>query len=284
MARERITYEIEGAGWPADPSLGLGPDECFRCTHLLGVINKPALVGWAGKVEGQAWEEALRASLPSFEPAAMVDPTLCGPEGWAEGFIAQVKASKGKQKAADKRKDEAADIGKRAHAWIEWSLKLEMGQDAGKEPACEGPVAGLRDAWLEWRKLRNFVPLATEKLCLSVEDRWAGTLDILGEVEGRATVIDIKSSNGIWPEQCMQVAAYCIGAASLAGRSEVLEGLILRLPKTEEGYAKLLEETGRPFEERYLDQAEVVEHYQAFLAAKELHNCMRRLDRQNKER
>ena len=276
--RERITYEIEGAGWPADPSLGLGADEAFRCTHLLGVVNKPALVSWAGKVEGQAWEEALRASLPSFEPAAIASDA-----NWADDFVALVRAAKGKQKAADKRKDEAADIGKRAHAWIEWSLKQELGQDAGKEPACDGPVAGLRDAWLEWRKVRSFVPLATEKLCLSVEDRWAGTLDIMGSVEGRPTVIDIKSSNGIWPEQCMQVAAYCIGAASLAGRTEVLEGLILRLPKTEESYAKLLEKTGRPFEERYLDQAAVVEHYQAFLAAKELHNCMRRLDRAAKE-
>lgn len=280
-SRQSPIHSVPGAGWPADSALGLAKDEAFRVTSLLNVIAKPALIGWAGKQEGLAYEAALRETILAqpkmlaMLPAELLN-TMAGCDKWMGEFLDAVRERKGKMKAAEKKQVEASDIGTACHLWIEWWARKELGQKV-REPQVNGTTAMLRDAFIEWADRAEFRPLYVEEKVWSIEHRWAGSLDLAGTIGGEDfTVIDIKSSSGIWPEQKMQVAAYCLGANELFGRGLPV-GRIIRLPKTEADYEKLIGLTGEPYEERIIDGEDVITLYQAFLAAKDLYESMKRI-------
>ena len=293
------TYTIDPAppDWKADLGLGLLSGEAFRCTTLLSSLAKPALVGWAMKEEAKAYQAAIRQvfldrpALVSGFPIASYNTDDGKIDGWLDDFGIQVATARKAIGASERKSAEARDIGTRAHAWVEWWVKGKLlKKKAPKpEPGCIGPVATIRNAFLGWVKAEDFLPAYAEEVVFSVQDRWAGTLDLLGRIgpgvrrKRPLVVIDIKSSAGIYLEQKMQLAAYCVGAHEQGLTPELPKGIILRLPKSEDNLRETIEKCGVPYEVRTIEGEEVIEHYQAFLAAKQLYETTRRLTRAEKE-
>lgn len=107
--------------------------------------------------------------------------------------------------AAQRRLDSAAEWGTLTHKIIERMLKGEIVKpDAKIMPSIK--------AFLEWRS-KNIMKVVNpdediEKLVVDTEHMFAGTLDVVAEVNGTFGVIDLKTSTGIWEEHYLQTAAY----------------------------------------------------------------------------
>lgn len=106
---------------------------------------------------------------------------------------------------------EAADIGTLAHAMVEASLK---GQDwttmvrlDGVTDEMLGKATVAFRAWEEWRRLVNFELVASEHELVSERYQVGGTIDVAA-VQTKMSIVDIKTSNDIYPEHRIQVAAY----------------------------------------------------------------------------
>ena len=97
----------------------------------------------------------------------------------------------------------AKDVGTEIHNWINRWIRGE------KPPMSEDKLVlnGVR-AFLRWIEVRRVKFLETEKVVYSKEYDYAGFLDAEAEIEGKLSIIDFKSSKGIYNEMRYQVAAY----------------------------------------------------------------------------
>lgn len=206
-------YEIDGRDLPS-------------VTTILGVIAKPALVKWA---ERTATEEVVNAAADLYEDmsrAAGGASPLSRP-----GYVATLNTRLGKQRKSAREMAKAQEIGTQAHALVEWRLREMMGQP-GKRPAATPPAEWAFQAWDAWRESVHLKPLWVEQVCYSLAHGYAGTLDLLAEVNGRRMLIDWKTSKAIYAEYHMQNAAYQVAVEEM-GHGPVEGGLLVRLPKTE---------------------------------------------------
>ncbi len=253
-------YDIPGGG-EAYPSI----------TNILGVVNKPALVHWAGKVEREACIAAaaklfidcpaeLMLLLEDYDAASPNDEEAKDKARLAltATYTSLLTASIGKQKAAQKELEAAAAIGTEAHAACEWMFRLQMGLKVGPEPVI-GERAKIAKAAAEaWAKEHGFEPIRSEQVVYSHRYRYAGTFDLLGYVDGRLTLIDLKTSKAVYDEMRLQLAAYWWALQEM-GLEKAERAMVLRLPKLA---------TDPEFEAVEVDSLET--HLQAFLHAAEL--------------
>lgn len=290
MSGKRNTYVIPelASRWSGDGGLGLADGEAFRCTSLLTSIAKPALIGWAAKQEGLGWQRALRQVL--LDRPDLLTRYLEGADT-ADALIETTLDMRKILGASERQAEKARDIGTAAHGWIEWRCKslLDPQDYRETEPVVVDEAAMVRDAFTSWADTENLRPCFVEQLVWSAADRWAGTLDLacrIGPGAGDArplAVVDVKSSSGIYTEHMMQVAAYCMALNEMGLSPELPRGVILRLPKTTADFDALREKNGVPYDLRVIEDEEVVEHYQAFLSAKNLYENMRRLNGARKD-
>lgn len=216
-------------------------------TTILGAINKPALVAWAAKEERLAVSEAsadLYAELTGQPqlPRAMYQLAL--------------EQRLGKTKAHVKALQKASEIGTQCHAMIEWTLKRDLGQYVGPEPAMVEAAQWAFMAWDDFRQAVSLTPHAIEQVVYSRTHRFAGTMDLLATLNTQAllgvlerqspveetlaawlmaretamAVVDFKTSKNIYAEGFLQAAAYQKALAEM-GHGPVDGGLIVRLPK-----------------------------------------------------
>lgn len=191
-----------------------------RVTSILRIIDRSqALMGWASRIEREAFQAALQDALT--QPGAM-NPQ----EVW--NVVTDALAGK---RAYVKARDSAANIGQAAHAIIRWHTMKMLGQDPGPEPS--GPDASLRAvvAWMDWAKAVAFEPQHVERLLYCPFCAYAGTCDTIAKVEGQLVLVDYKTGRAVYDEAHLQVRAYRHAAAREGIKTEA--GLILRLPKTE---------------------------------------------------
>ena len=240
-ARRKTTsgrfYEIE----PGNPYPSI--------TNILGVINKPALVGWAGKVERIACIEAAIRLHSDWEN--LTESTIDAYRSTLESYI-------GKQKAAQKELEAAAAIGTEAHARCEWLVRSALNLPVGPEPKVSEKALWASMAFEDWWKKVNFKPIRSEQVVFSRIHKFAGTLDILGYVDGLLTIVDIKTGKAIYSEAYLQIAAYW-RALQETTQDYAARGIVLRLPKID---------TDPEFEAVPVDDLEM--HLLAFLHAAEL--------------
>lgn len=252
-------YEIE----PGDPYPSI--------TNVLNVVNKPALVGWAGKVEREACVEAatklfIDAPIELDQLWQSWDETNPNDEGLkdsrlrlAEQVYSNVLTERiGKQKAAQKVLLAAAEIGTGTHALIEHWARQKLGYSVGPRPS-----VGEKSEWgfmsfEDWAKNHAFWPTHSERVVFSRKHKFAGTLDLVGLVDGVQTIVDIKTGKAVYSEAKLQIAAYW-GALVEMESDPPVAGLVLRLPKID---------TDPEFEAVPVDDLNM--HLNAFLHALEL--------------
>jgi hypothetical protein len=151
---------------------------------LAGGVPKPLLVRWAAKV---AAEYAI----------AHLDHLRRLPPGQA---IREVK------QAPFTKRDDAAEVGDQIHAAVEAAAS---GQPHPAVPAhAAGYLAGFD------RFLADHTPvwLAAEQTVYSRRYGYAGTFDAIATLPGHGVVlVDVKTGNRVYPEVCLQLAAYAAG-------------------------------------------------------------------------
>jgi len=192
-------------------------------TTILDVIGKPALMNWAGKVER---EMVLSVSADLYADCSRTEPMS------RAAWLLTMNARLGKEKASAKELRKAGDIGTQCHELIEWTLKGELMYEAGPSPRISDAAQWAFMAWQDWRQAAKLKPIAIEQVVYSRTHHYAGTLDLLAEVDGVLTVIDWKTGKAIYSESHLQNAAYRHAVREM-GHGDPKKGLIVRLPKVE---------------------------------------------------
>jgi hypothetical protein len=218
-------------------------------TTVLGVMAKPALIGWAAREERKmvaAYADKLYRELQATIEGA-VDA----------GMFAQMLHEQLGKGAHLQLLAKASNVGSQVHARIEWEFKGELGRDREAEapPLTSDQAVRAFDRWTEWRAQVKMKLLDTEKKLYSSVFGFGGTLDFIAEIEvpdpklallGPAerdtnfpvplvklkVVGDFKTGKSIYAESFLQNVAY-----RMALKEEGIDtdgGIIIRLPKYED--------------------------------------------------
>ena len=186
----------------------IGNQKYQRVSTILGVINKPMLVGWAKRMTLEKVEEVLRNDAVRDELVALHSDgngdSQAIYEGWVERLIGAAK------KASDERRDAAADRGTGIHEEVRAALELQETDysTVSTSAECEQAIQFVEDTGITVERLEMTVwdPSVTV----------AGTCDAVGwDAEGKLIIWDWKTGSGPWPEMALQLGAY----------AEMLEGM-----------------------------------------------------------
>lgn len=199
--------------------LGLLPS----VTHILGCIGKPALINWAANTERAACLDA----------AADLYLDLCRtPPMSRPAYVTTLQGRLSKQKAHRKELEKAGEVGSQVHALIEWNLRQSLGQKVGPEPRVVDDAQWAFMAFQDWANSVSLKPLYIEQIVFSSAHGYAGTMDLLAEVNGIPTLIDFKTGKAIYSEAMLQSVAYQAALTEM-GHLAPQAGLIVRLPKVQ---------------------------------------------------
>lgn len=203
-------YDVDGALYPS-------------VTHVLGCIGKPALVNWAANQERSL---VMDAAADLYQDIAGTPPMS------RPAYVTTLQGRCGKVKAHKKALDKAADVGTQVHALIEWNLRRTLGQKVGQEPRVVDDAQWAFMAFQDWAGSVSLKPKYIEQMVWSRTYGYAGTMDLLAEVNGVLTLVDFKTGKSIYGEAHLQNVAYQVALDEM-GHSTPAGGLIVRLPKTQ---------------------------------------------------
>jgi hypothetical protein len=111
-------------------------------------------------------------------------------------------------KIHQERKEAAATKGTMVHEWIEKYIQAKLaGQPQPELPKDEQILNGAL-AFMQWENAHNVQFIATEKLVYSKKHDYVGTMDCEAIIDGKRSVVDFKTSSGLYNEMRYQVAAY----------------------------------------------------------------------------
>lgn len=168
---------------------------------------KPGLVYWAAK---EASDYVRRNLIPGKALDEIEIAELC-------------EAAK---KAHTDKSSKAASIGTLAHQACEQFAKGEEHQPPVNERA-KAAYDQFR-AWFEAHKVKVH---ASETKVYHRAYEYAGTLDLDCDVDGERCIVDLKTSNAIYPEYDLQLAAYAKAREYEHLDVKYSKGIILRIPK-----------------------------------------------------
>ena len=164
-------YKLDGAWVPGVTTL------------IKGGLPKPALPYWSARVV---------AEWVADNPDLTEDLKRMGGRGPAVAFLKELPWQ---------RRDDAAIRGTDVHALAE---RLVHGEEVEVPEHLSAHVSGYAD-WLDSTGLE---PLLTERPVASRQWRYAGTLDLIGKLDGRLWLLDVKTSSGVYGSTALQLAAY----------------------------------------------------------------------------
>lgn len=179
-------------------------------------------------------------------------------------------------------KKEAGSIGSEAHKWIEEFTKRVSAPDPPYDP--EGwppensillppdgtPVRSCVDDFLQWFQGRKIEFIERERPVYSRRHRFSGRLDGIARVDDVLTLVDYKTSNGVYPEYVLQIGAYA-GAYQEETGARLEKAIILRLGKSD-----------GEFEAHEFSASELRRAYGGFLAALQLFRALERFKKRLK--
>ncbi|MFQ5574565.1 MAG: hypothetical protein ACE5E0_02940 [Terriglobia bacterium] len=105
-------------------------------------------------------------------------------------------------------RDKMANVGTLTHYLVECDLKGEKPDlsDYSQNDIKLAKVAYSK--WEEWKQGKTIEPIALEIPLVSEKYGYGGTLDIYANVDGKANLIDLKTSKAIYDDNAYQLAAY----------------------------------------------------------------------------
>lgn len=192
-------------------------------THALSVIAKPALINWAATTE--------RTLVMDTAADLYLDLCKAQPMG-RPSYLATLQGRIGKQKAHQKELTKASEIGTQVHALVEWNLRQSLGQKVGPEPQVVDKAQWGFMAFQDWANSVSLKPVFIEQMVFSREHHYAGTMDLLAEVNGVLSLVDFKTGKAVYSEAHLQNIAYQHALTEM-GHLTPVKGYIVRLPKVE---------------------------------------------------
>lgn len=205
-------------------------------TGITGVLDKPALKFWAANIGGDAVEKLL-------VPGLVIDE------------FKQAEIAQAARMAHRTVTTTTAAVGTKVHEWIEAYIDSSLGLCEYPEPAVNEHIKNSIDQFLVWEKENNVEWLASELKVYSRKYRYVGTLDSEAIVAGKLTLVDLKTSSGIYPEMFLQVAGYAKARQEETGK-KYEQLCILRIPRD-----------GDSFETK--TDTRIDKHYRAFLGCRQ---------------
>jgi hypothetical protein len=163
-------------------------------TTILGIKNKPALVGWAKR-------ETAACAVRNLSMLTRMAETG-GPQAAVEWL----------KKIPDYQRDVSADLGTRVHAVAE---ALARGESVGIADDVRPFIAAYRRDFLE-----AFCPrfLAVEAMVCSPRYEYGGTADAFVEIDGEIWLLDYKTGAGVYPDSALQLSG--LARAQFIGRTD----------------------------------------------------------------
>ncbi len=135
-------------------------------------------------------------------------------------------------------RDKAADAGTIAHAMVECDIKGTFFNRAPWSADLLEKADSAFDAYQQWRQQSRLVPVASELALVSEEYRFGGTIDLVFRDEsGKAMMADIKTSNALYYDHLVQVAAYSLLWDEHHPDDPITEFHILRFAKEHADFA-----------------------------------------------
>lgn len=146
-------------------------------------------------------------------------------------------------KAHKETKEEAGDIGTAAHEWTELFRK-------GKKPKIpeDKKVKNCVLAYLKWIDENKVKSHRSEFPIYSKKHDYAGIVDDEATVNGEFSVVDLKSSSGIYNDMRYQIAAYQGAIEEMGGKKHDTRWLIQLGKLTGEFHAVRLEDFKKDFD------------------------------------
>ena len=114
-----------------------------------------------------------------------------------------------------KVRDKEADIGTVAHALVEEHIHRQLGDEDFKalerleySPLTMEVAEKAFNAFLHWEENANIEYKAAEMQLASDAFMYGGTIDIVANLDGELTIIDLKTSKDVYDDHKIQIAAY----------------------------------------------------------------------------
>jgi hypothetical protein len=127
-----------------------------------------------------------------------------------EGLLVWANRLGQEGKSHKDEREKAADAGSRAHSMVENAIHgldpLE-GLPAVEPEIHEKAIKGF-EAWESWSRVMHVDYLCTEQPMVSEEYLYGGTPDAIGVVNHQVALLDWKTSNAVYGDHIIQLAAY----------------------------------------------------------------------------
>lgn len=183
----------------------------YGVTSVLGVIAKPALIGWSAKMV----TEWINENCPTND------------SGVFQVTKADLEIAKN---AHRKKKEEAGDVGTDVHALCEEQIKMAIATNQGYLTLLKMPENPMVQKFIVWAVENQVQFLASEKKMYSREMWVAGTCDFTAKIGDKLYMGDIKTSSGIYGrEYFFQCAGYILMAEEHGEKFDA--SIIVRLGK-----------------------------------------------------
>lgn len=180
-------------------------------TTVLQVIAKPMLIQWAANCAVDHIEEVFKTT-----PVWRIAEAL--PLSFSEA-----------RSAHRKKKESAGTKGTEVHAIIEEIVKKAIEENKGCVTLALHENAQVNH-FLTWARDNKVKFLESEKRVYSEEHWYAGTLDLVFEMDGKRWIGDVKTSSGIYNEHFFQMGGYEIALEEM-GCDKVDGYLVINLKK-----------------------------------------------------
>ena len=119
-------------------------------------------------------------------------------------------AERGEINSLYDKRDEAAESGTLAHEMVEAHINGEEFKPSKLEHSHEVVKQAEKafNAYLLWESMTKLEIVDQEMQLVSEEYQFGGCPDAIGTINGELCLIDWKTSNGVYPDYLMQLAAY----------------------------------------------------------------------------
>ena len=235
-------YLVDGVAYP-------------RVTTALGIINKPALVGWAARVA----LDDVTAILLSPDVGAEIGLAFEESPAHYKDFVSKLIERARKSPTAER--DERAEIGTRIHQRIQNILATPKG--TRHIPLANVPTEQSVSVWAAFDFIADYEIRVcdSERVVWSPEHKIAGTIDGVGFIDGQLVIWDWKTSASIYWETALQLSAYAQLLEELTGR-QVTAAYAVRLPRPG---------VEIKYEVKALSRANLVKGWATYLSSLSLH-------------
>jgi len=207
-------------------------------TSAIEVIDKPFLIPWALNMAEQYINEKIKEEgLSKFSLSPAISPNKVAV--WAADM-------KKKYRTVFKK---AGEIGTEVHKWVEDHIKSVI--ESGVRPLPASPtspeVESAVKAFLEWESVNHVEYLVSERKVFSVKHKYAGTLDVIANINGVKTLLDFKTSNYYSDNYALQTAAYRMAYNEELEKERIDNRVVIMLSK-ETGMPTVIEQPESSYE------------------------------------